>query len=86
MRDSQDGFYLAEQDLKLRGPGDILGTRQSGEQSFRIADLTTHAHLIPAVTQRGDAMLDSPSHSALYNEMGALLNIWAPSDTGHLTA
>ena len=35
LRHSQDGFYLAEQDLKLRGPGDILGTRQSGEQSFK---------------------------------------------------
>ncbi len=85
MRDSQDGFYLAEQDLKLRGPGDILGTRQSGEQSFRLADLTTHAHLIPAVTQRGDAMLESPAGSELHTEMHALLNIWAPSDTGHLT-
>ena len=47
MRDSQDGFYIAEKDLELRGPGDLLGTRQTGEQQFRIADLAVHAHMIP---------------------------------------
>lgn len=86
MRDSQDGFWLAEQDLKLRGPGDILGTRQSGEQSFRIADLAAHAHLIPAVTQRGDAMLNAAPDSPEHAEMQALLRTWAPADTGNLTA
>ncbi|MEM6710367.1 MAG: ATP-dependent DNA helicase RecG, partial [Pseudomonadota bacterium] len=39
IRESQDGFYIAEQDLKLRGPGELLGARQTGEQQFRIADL-----------------------------------------------
>jgi ATP-dependent DNA helicase RecG len=47
LRDSQDGFLLAEQDLQLRGPGEILGTRQTGLSSWRIADLlrdtTLHA-------------------------------------------
>ncbi|MGV3555018.1 MAG: ATP-dependent DNA helicase RecG [Croceibacterium sp.] len=39
MRETQDGFLLAEEDLKLRGGGELLGTRQSGEEGFRIADL-----------------------------------------------
>ncbi len=85
MRESQDGFYLAEQDLKLRGPGDILGTRQAGEQSFRIADLGVHAHLMPEVIRRGEALLganDEPSTQ----EALALLEAWAPADTGHLSA
>lgn len=84
MRESQDGFYLAEQDLKLRGPGDLLGTRQSGEQSFRIADLALHAHLIPQAIARGDALL-AKAESSADPSMHNLLNIWAPTDTGSLT-
>lgn len=40
MRESQDGFVIAEEDLKIRGPGEVLGTRQTGGLSFRIADIT----------------------------------------------
>ena len=39
LKESNDGFYVAEQDLKLRGPGDIMGTRQSGEFNFKLADI-----------------------------------------------
>lgn len=49
MRESNDGFYIAEQDLLLRGPGEVLGTRQTGEMQFRIADLQRDSHLLPAV-------------------------------------
>ncbi|MFZ9583561.1 MAG: ATP-dependent DNA helicase RecG [Pseudohongiellaceae bacterium] len=49
MRESCDGFFIAEQDLKIRGPGEILGTRQTGLMSFRIADLTRDAYLQPRV-------------------------------------
>ncbi len=82
---SQDGFYLAEQDLKLRGPGDILGSRQAGEQSFRIADLGLHAHLMPRVIQRGDELLTALPGTAPADERDNLLATWAPADTGHLT-
>jgi len=85
MRDSQDGFYLAEQDLKLRGPGDILGTRQAGEESFRIADLGLHAHLMPAVTRRGDQLMSAAVGSAGATQLHNLLNAWAPADSGHLS-
>jgi ATP-dependent DNA helicase RecG len=49
MRESSDGFYIAEQDLKLRGPGEVLGTRQTGLLEFRIAELPAHDHLLPRV-------------------------------------
>lgn len=57
MRDTNDGFCIAEKDLELRGPGEVLGTRQTGQLSFRIADLTRDAHLLPSVQQVGEHML-----------------------------
>lgn len=51
MRDSQDGFYIAEQDLEIRGPGELLGTRQTGLQMLRIADLQRDADLLPQVQE-----------------------------------
>lgn len=85
MRDSQDGFYLAEQDLKLRGPGDILGTRQAGEQSFRVADLSVHAHLMPKVIQRGEALINQTHADQTHQLAQNLLSTWAPADSGHLS-
>ena len=46
MRETDDGFLIAEEDLRLRGGGEILGTRQSGIPAFRLADLTAHADLL----------------------------------------
>lgn len=48
MRETQDGFRIAEEDLVLRGGGELLGTRQSGEAAFRIADLSQTQRLLPA--------------------------------------
>ncbi|KRA31637.1 ATP-dependent DNA helicase RecG [Rhodanobacter sp. Root627] len=65
MRDSNDGFRIAEKDLELRGPGEVLGTRQTGQLSFRIADLARDAHLLPAVQQVGQNMLaDHPQQAS----------------------
>ncbi len=58
MRESSDGFYIAEQDLLLRGPGEVLGTRQTGEMQFRIADLQRDAHLLPQVKQAALLLVD----------------------------
>jgi ATP-dependent DNA helicase RecG len=55
MRDTEDGFRIAEEDLKLRGEGDVLGTRQSGMPGFRIARIEVHGKLIG--TARDDAAL-----------------------------
>jgi ATP-dependent DNA helicase RecG len=57
MRETNDGFRIAEKDLELRGPGEVLGTRQTGQLSFRIADLARDAHLLPAVQAVGERML-----------------------------
>ena len=48
-KDSQDGFYIAEQDLIMRGPGEVLGVRQSGLMDFRVADLLRDQSLIEGV-------------------------------------
>jgi ATP-dependent DNA helicase RecG len=57
MRETNDGFRIAEKDLELRGPGEVLGTRQTGQLSFRIADLSRDADLLPAVQAVGERML-----------------------------
>ncbi len=49
LRQTNDGFIIAEQDLKLRGPGEVLGTRQTGELNLRIADLERDAHLLESI-------------------------------------
>ena len=49
LRDSTDGFLIAQKDLELRGAGEVLGTRQTGEMQFRIADVVRHQSLLPDV-------------------------------------
>ena len=51
MRESNDGFFIAERDLELRGPGEVLGTRQTGLMEFRVADIRLHADLLPRVKE-----------------------------------
>jgi ATP-dependent DNA helicase RecG len=55
LRETDDGFRIAEEDLRLRGSGELLGTRQSGLPTFRLADLAAHGELI--ATARDDAGL-----------------------------
>jgi ATP-dependent DNA helicase RecG len=49
LRDTNDGFIVAQRDLELRGPGELLGTRQTGLPEYRIADLVRDAELMPQV-------------------------------------
>ncbi|MFT4823454.1 MAG: ATP-dependent DNA helicase RecG [Halioglobus sp.] len=51
LRESNDGFYIAEKDLQLRGPGEVLGTRQTGLMTFRVAELPGHDHLLDLVQE-----------------------------------
>jgi ATP-dependent DNA helicase RecG len=61
MRETNDGFVIAEKDLALRGPGELLGTRQTGLAEFRLADLARDADLLPQVHALGDRLLaESP--------------------------
>ncbi|WP_424988752.1 ATP-dependent DNA helicase RecG [Microbulbifer sp. S227A] len=66
LRSHSDGFAIAEEDLRLRGPGEILGTRQTGEIQHRIADLQRDAHLLPQVQRIAAApQLSKEARSAL---------------------
>src|SRR5205085_357907 len=58
MRETNDGFRIAEEDLRLRGPGEILGTRQSGEAGFRIATPEDVSELAPIATSDAQLLLD----------------------------
>ena len=54
LKESNDGFYISEQDLKLRGFGDIIGYKQSGEKDFIVADPMYHSHLFELAKQETD--------------------------------
>ncbi|HEY4582878.1 MAG TPA: ATP-dependent DNA helicase RecG [Lysobacter sp.] len=58
MRETNDGFVIAERDLELRGPGELLGTRQTGLAEFRVADLTRDADLMPRVHALGERIAE----------------------------
>ncbi|MBS3651312.1 ATP-dependent DNA helicase RecG [Pseudaminobacter sp. 19-2017] len=68
MRESQDGFRIAEEDLKLRGEGELLGTKQSGTPGFQVARLEFHADLLE--TARQDARLLLARDPELKSERG----------------
>jgi len=56
LRESNDGFYIAEKDLQLRGPGEVLGTRQTGQINFKIADLARDAALLDNIAIVADSI------------------------------
>ena len=56
---SNDGFYIASEDLKLRGPGDIFGMRQSGDMEFKLADIFTDANILKRVSEEVNDLLDA---------------------------
>ena len=57
MRNSNDGFFIAEEDLRIRGPGELLGSKQSGAIQFKIADLTRDGDLLPRVKAKSEQLL-----------------------------
>jgi len=57
MRETNDGFEISRRDLELRGPGELLGTRQTGLMQMRVADLMRDADLLPKVQQTAELML-----------------------------
>jgi ATP-dependent DNA helicase RecG len=71
MRETDDGFRIAEEDLRLRGAGEVLGTRQSGMPSFRLADLAVHRDLLDVA--RDDVRLILGTDPALESERGKAL-------------
>ena len=73
MRDFTDGFVIAEKDLELRGPGEVLGTRQTGMINFRIADLRRDAKLLNSVKQAASLLVTEHPDS-----IEPLIRRWLP--------
>jgi ATP-dependent DNA helicase RecG len=66
LRDTNDGFVIAQRDLELRGPGELLGTRQTGLPQFRVADLMEDQDLISVMPDAADIVLaQAPANSRL---------------------
>jgi ATP-dependent DNA helicase RecG len=71
LRGTNDGFAVAQKDLELRGPGEVLGTRQTGVMQLRVADLLRDADLLPQVIELSDRLLATAPASA-----AALIRRW----------
>lgn len=73
MRESENGFVIAEEDLRLRGAGDLLGVKQSGLPQFKMADLSVHQHLLKTAAQDAKMILSQDPY--LESERGKALRI-----------
>ncbi len=73
LRETDDGFRIAEEDLRLRGAGELLGTRQSGVPDFRLADLGEHGELLAVA--RDDAAMILERDAALKTRRGEALRV-----------
>jgi len=74
LRQTSDGFKLAEADLRMRGPGELLGTRQSGEAVLKLADLERDADMIDAVVSVSDRIFQNDKARST-----ALIERWCPN-------
>lgn len=85
MCQTNDGFVIAEEDLKLRGPGDIEGTRQSGMLNLKLADLALDGNVLEAARKtaqqiiEADETLSQPQHQPLlkYLQENSKDKVWA---------
>ena len=75
--DSSDGFYIAEMDMKLRGPGEFFGTRQSGLPALRIANILRDQEILEVARHEAMAFVDQPpSPDDLRRAVGYIQNHW----------
>jgi ATP-dependent DNA helicase RecG len=74
LRETNDGFVVAQRDLELRGPGELLGTRQTGLPQYRVADLLRDADLMPAVQQAAETLRSGAPENA-----AAIIRRWLGS-------
>ena len=83
---SNDGFYIASEDLKLRGPGDIFGVRQSGDMEFKLADIFTDAAVLKSASEEADRLLaDDPELSQEENrELKSRLDAYLEKSYGKI--
>ncbi|WAT11347.1 ATP-dependent DNA helicase RecG [Rouxiella badensis] len=81
LRDSNDGFVIAQQDLEIRGPGELLGTRQTGSAEFKVADLLRDQAMIPEVQRIARHLQQQyPEHAR------ALIERWLPERVRYTNA
>ena len=73
MRQTNDGFEISERDLELRGPGDVLGTKQTGSLSFKVADLQRDDYLLSQAHQIAETLIRQHPDQA-----DALMQRWLP--------
>ncbi len=73
LRDTNDGFVVAQRDLELRGPGELLGTRQTGLPQYRIADLSRDGALMPKVQKAAGVLIERNPRT-----VAALIRRWVP--------
>jgi ATP-dependent DNA helicase RecG len=76
LRATNDGFEVAQKDLQLRGPGEVLGTRQTGVMQLRVADLLRDADLLPQVIELSERLLETAPDA-----VGPLLERWVRGET-----
>ncbi|XKM13058.1 ATP-dependent DNA helicase RecG [Orbaceae bacterium ac157xtp] len=81
MRDSNDGFVIAEKDLEIRGAGEILGTRQIGVANFKVVDLMRDQHLINQIQKYAVLILEQYPQSA-----SEIVDFWLPDRTRYINA
>lgn len=74
VRKSNDGFFIAEEDLRLRGPGDLLGVRQWGQPYFRLADLVRDRELLQQASQAAKELVSTDPELKAYPDLRAELN------------
>lgn len=79
LRESQDGFYIAEQDIAIRGAGEILGTRQTGSIGFKIADLDQDQALLPVVQTIAKTL-----NQYYPKQAHSLVNYWLPQKNRYI--
>ena len=71
LRESHDGFFIAQKDLEIRGPGEVLGTKQTGVMNLRVADLERDKDFLEHIVTTADELLKN--HPAACN---ALIKRW----------
>jgi ATP-dependent DNA helicase RecG len=78
LRQTCDGFIIAEKDLALRGPGEILGTQQTGIAGMKIADISRDAYLLKQANYYSELMLSECEFA-----QSALIHRWIDEDKSH---
>lgn len=81
LRDSNDGFVIAQRDLEIRGPGELLGTRQTGNAEFKVADLLRDQSMIPEVQRVARHI-----HQQYPEHAQALIERWLPEKARYSNA